>query len=111
MLLPVTSEDEVGYQVVKAAYNSPNCEEAKTITVEVKLTKKAQDMYYLTGDTFKVDGTITKFKPEGTSTFFYMNWLGHTANVGDRMMDHLPTQEKAKKCSHIPVNIGKFRIL
>lgn len=111
VLLPVTSEDEVGYQVVKAAYNSPNCEEAKTITVEVKLTKKAQDMYYLTGDTFKVDGTITKFKPEGTSTFFYMNWLGHTANVGDRMMDHLPTQEKAKKCSHIPVNIGKFRIL
>ena len=96
VLLPVTSEDEVGYQVVKAAYNSANCGDDKTITVQVELTEKAQDMYYLTEDTFKVDGTITKFKPEGTSTFFYMNWLGHTANVGDRMMDHLPTQEKAK---------------
>lgn len=85
------------YTLIKAEYDSSNCRDDKTITVEVKLTEKAQDMYYLTGDTFKVDGTITKFKLEGTSTFFYMNWSGHTANVGDRMMDHLPTQEKAKK--------------
>lgn len=86
---------DTGYTVVTAAYNSANCKEAAKITVQVRLTEQAQEMYYLTEDTFTVNGTITKFKPEGSSIFFYPNVLNRTANVGDHIMDYL-TRDKVR---------------
>ncbi len=92
--VPLTVDTD--YTVVTAAYNSANCKKAAKITVQVELTTAAAEIYNLKEKTFTVNGTITKFKPEGTSAFFYMNWGGHTANVGDRIMDHLPTRSDAK---------------
>lgn len=92
--VPLTVDTD--YTVVTAAYNSANCKEAATITVQAKLTEKAQKTYSLTKDTFTVKGTITKFKPEGNDPFFYFNAIKYDAKVGDRIMDHLPKQKDAK---------------
>lgn len=85
--VPLTVDTD--YTIVKEAYNSPNCNEAATITVQVKLTEKAQETYSLTKDTFTVDGTITNFKPEEFIPFFYLYVKNSRPNVGDRIMDYL----------------------
>lgn len=77
------------YTIVKAAYNSANCKDAATITVQVELTEKAQETYCLTEDKFTVDGTITRFKPEEFIPFFYLHVKNSRPNVGDRIMDYL----------------------
>ena len=84
-----TAEEKVGYRIVTAAYNSSDCNKATEITVEVALTKAAARLYDLTPGTFTVKGTITKFKPEGTSNFFSLNVSKRTANVGARIMSCL----------------------
>ena len=89
VLHPVTSDEKVGYRIVKAAYNSPDCKDAATITVKVELTKAAKEIYTLETDEFTVNGTITKFKPEGTSIFFRLNVSNRTAHVGAHIMSCL----------------------
>ncbi len=80
------------YEVITAAYNSPNCKDAATITVQVALTEEAQKKYFLSADQFTADGTITKFKVEGNSRFFYLAVKNTKANVGDHIMDHLTAE-------------------
>ena len=97
--VPLTVDTD--YTVVKAAYNSANCKEAATITVQAKLTEKAQKTYSLTKDTFTVKGTITKFKPEEFIPFFYLYVKNSKPNVGDRIMDYLTeTNVEFKRASH-----------
>lgn len=91
--VPLTVDTD--YTVVKAAYNSPDCKDATTITVQVELATEAARIYDLKEKTFTVKGTITKFKPEGTSIFFYLNVLNRKANVGERIMDYL-TRDKVR---------------
>lgn len=91
--VPLTVDTD--YTIVKAAYNSPDCKDAETITVQVELTTEAAKIYDLKEKTFTVKGTITKFKPEGTSIFFYLNVSNRKANVGDHIMDYL-TRDKVR---------------
>ena len=86
---------DTDYAIITEAYNSPNCKTAESITVTVKLTTGAAELYNLEGETFTVDGTITKFKPEGTSIFFYLKVSNRKANVGERIMDYLTEQNVA----------------
>lgn len=92
----VPLKKDTDYKLIEAKYNSANCKDAEKITVKVELIGDAANTYSLPTNTLTVDGAITKFKLEGTSAFFYMKWWGHTANVGDRMMDHLPPRNDAK---------------
>ena len=97
----VPLKKDTDYKLIEAKYNSANCKDAEKITVKVELIGDAANTYSLPTNTLTVDGAITKFKLEGTSAFFHMKWWGHTANVGDRMMDHLPPRNDAKKYIHI----------
>ena len=92
----VPLKKDTDYKLIEAKYNSANCKDAEKITVKVELIGDAANTYSLPTNTLTVDGAITKFKLEGTSAFFHMKWWGHTANVGDRMMDHLPPRNDAK---------------
>lgn len=92
----VPLKKDTDYKLIEAKYNSANCKDAEKITVKVELIGDAANTYSLPTNTLTVDGAIIKFKLEGTSAFFYMKWWGHTANVGDRMMDHLPPRNDAK---------------
>lgn len=85
--VPLTVDTD--YTVVTAAYNSANCKEATTITVQVELATEAARIYDLKEKTFTVKGTITKFKLEGTDPFFYLNAGNRTATVGAGIMQFL----------------------
>ena len=92
---------DTGYTVVTAAYNSANCKEATTITVQVELTTEAARIYDLKEKTFRVKGTITKFEPEEYYPFFYLHVKNSRANVGDRIMDYLTeTNVEFTRASH-----------
>ena len=89
------------YTIVNAAYNSANCKDAATITVQVELTTAAAEIYELTSDTFTVNGTITKFKPEEFIPFFYLYVKNSRPNVGDRIMAYLTeTNVEFTRASH-----------
>ena len=78
------------YEIVTAEYNSPNCSEAKQVTVRVKLKGDAASKYSLTVSHFTVPGTITKFKPDSRYPFFLGFYEGILyANVGDPIIDKL----------------------
>ena len=78
------------YEIVTAEYNSPNCSEAKQVTVRVKLKDDAASKYSLTVSHFTVPGTITKFKPDSRYPFFLGFYEGTLyANVGDPIIDKL----------------------
>lgn len=78
------------YEIVTAEYNSPNCSEAKQVTVRVKLKDAAASKYSLTVSHFTVPGTITKFKPDSRYPFFLGFYEGILyANVGDPIIDKL----------------------
>ena len=97
--VPLTVDTD--YTVVTAAYNSANCKEATTITVQVELTTEAARIYDLKEKTFRVKGTITKFEPEEYYPFFYLHVKNSRANVGDRIMDYLTeTNVEFKRASH-----------
>ena len=75
---------DTDYEIVTAEYNSPNCSEAKQVTVRVKLTDTAASKYSLTVSHFTVPGTITKFKPD--SPYFFLKFpddIYVKVNVGD----------------------------
>ena len=81
---------DTDYEIVTAEYNSPNCSEAKQVTVRVKLTGDAASKYSLTVSHFTVPGTITKFKPDSRYPFFLGFYEGILkANVGDPIIDKL----------------------
>ena len=97
--VPLTVDTD--YTVVTAAYNSANCKEATTITVQVELTTEAARIYDLKEKTFRVKGTITKFEPEEYYPFFYLHVKNSRANVGDRIMDYLTeTNVEFTRASH-----------
>lgn len=78
------------YEIVTAEYNSPNCSEAKQVTVRVKLKDTAASKYSLTVSHFTVPGTITKFKPDSRYPFFLGFYEGILyANVGEPIIDKL----------------------
>ena len=81
---------DTDYEIVTAEYNSPNCSEAKQVTVRVKLKDTAASKYSLTVSHFTVPGTITKFKPDSDHPFFLGFYYGILkANVGDPIIDKL----------------------
>lgn len=81
---------DTDYEIVTAEYNSPNCSEAKQVTVRVKLKGDAASKYSLTVSHFTVPGTITKFKPDSRYPFFLGFYEGILyANVGDPIIDKL----------------------